>query len=412
MLAIKENYQLFTKHKALTLCVFLFLFYAVLRVYAPTSILPELLVLVLFFYMQTKPVSAQDRLVPKNAFTVWILYFVYFAFSALLTYNGADDSGFFNENYRFIIFILILFLFASARIDYLSFSKLCLLGCRFHVFFTIMELVYLTFVAFGDFYGVPLVGKAMPEMDEGTGYLLENDNMISFGFRPFGLMLQPQKTGFIFVIGTVLEYVIAKAERRDVSKLWIVIFAIISIFQGAKTAFLMLFVIAAAILFDIYPAKKRCLGRFVFYSAIAIAVLYILIHNIALTNVGNDTNDRVLDDIKGFLSYGPFAFLFGIGVPINKYIIAHGFSGECYFMRIFCNWGVPLTLFLAYYLVRYLSTKDRKMNYILAVALFGMIYHYCVINSYFVSLAYISAVCLALRNDKESFSNKHNLTIY
>lgn len=400
MLAIKQYFHLIFRHKALTLCVLLFLFYAVLRVYIPTSFLPELLVVFLFFYINIKPVSVNDRLVPKTAFALWGFYFVYFALSALLTYNGADESGFFNENYRLVIFILILFLIANARIDYLAFSKLCLLGCRFHVFFTLMELIFLTFISFGDFYGVPLVGQAMPEMEAGTGYLIENDNLISFGFRPFGLMLQPQKTGFIFVIGAILEYVIAKAEKRNVSKIWILIFVVISIFQGAKTAFLILFVIAAAILFDFYPAKKRCLGRIAFYAVVAIAVVYILVHNIALTNVGNDTNERVLDDIYGFLSYGPIAFLLGIGVPNSKDFLAHGFSGECYFMRIVCNWGVPLTAALAFYLVRHFSTNDRKMNYILAVALLGMTYHYCVINSYFVALAYISAVCLALHTDK------------
>lgn len=397
---MKQLLQLLMQHKRLICWVLLFFFSAVLKVYIPTSIIPELFIVFLFVYRITNPVSHSLCIIPTRAILVWWLFFIYFILVAVVTHFGDDGSGFFYENYRLLTFLLITFLLGSSRIDYLSFAKICLWCCRFHIFFTVMELVFLTIISFGDFYSVPLVGKAMPEFEEGTGYLLQNDNMISFGFRPFGLMLQPQKTGFVFVVGAVLEYIIAVVEERKPSMFWNTLFVAISIFQGAKTALLMLFFIEAAVFVNFYPSKKRTFLGIAFYITVVIAILYIIMHNIALSDLGNDTNARVLDDIKGFFSYGPFAALFGIGTPLWKDMMAHGFSGECYLVRIFCNWGIPFTIFLFYYLSKILFSKERKMNYILFVAFFGMLYHYCVINVYFIALAFSSAICLALYYDK------------
>lgn len=397
---MRQVFQLFSHHKLIACWVLLFFLSAVLRIYIPTSIAPELLIVCLFIYRVIKPLPRGQEIISKNAIIIGAFYFVYFILAASFTYFGDDGSGFFNENYRLLTFLLITFLLGSARVDYFSFARICLWCCRLHIFFTVFELAYLTIISFGDFYGVPLVGKAMPEFEDGSGYLLENDNLISFGFRPFGLMLQPQKTGFVFVLGAVLEYIIACIENRKPSLIWNIAFVVISIFQGAKTAFLMLFVIEAAIYFDFFPAKKKCIGRTAFFASVVAAVLYIIINSITLTEVGNDTNARVLDDIYGYFSYGPFALLFGIGTPVSKDMLAHGFSCECYLVRIFCNWGIPLTLLLFYFLSKKLLTKDCKINYILCVAFFGMVYHYCVINVYFIALAFSSAICLALYYDK------------
>lgn len=402
MIGLTQNIKTIWKHKSLFCVVILFLFSGVLKIYLPTTILPELLIAVLFIYIIVKPVGKASLLIPKVALFVWLFYFLYFIVTALASYWGDDGSGFFNENFRLLSFVLITILLASSKVDYLSFAKFCLWGCRFHILFTIFELFYLTFISFGDFYGVPLVGAAMPELEEGVGYLKENDNMFSYGFRPFGLMLQPQKTGFVFVVGVVLEYVIALVEKRKISIFWSVLFVVVSILQGAKTAILILVVNIVAIFFDFYPAKKKCAGKVLFYIFVAIAILYIIIYDVALSDVGNDTNARVMDDVRGFLSFGPFQVLFGMGTPVRKVMLAHGFSGESYLVRIFCSWGLILTIFLFYYLAKIFLPRDRKSAYLIVVTFWGMIYHYCVVNAYFVSLALSSIICLVLYHDKQN----------
>ena len=203
-LGIKQTILTILNHKFLFACVVLFLFSAVLKVYLPTSILPEIFIVGLFSYSAIKPVNKGCDLFPKSVLPVWIFFFAYFIVASIVTHWGDDGSGFFNENYRLLTFLLITILLGNSKVDYLVLAKFCLWCCRFHIFFTIFELFYLTIVSFGDFYGVPLVGAAMPEMEQGVGYLKENDNLFSFGFRPFGLMLQPQKTGFVFVIGALI----------------------------------------------------------------------------------------------------------------------------------------------------------------------------------------------------------------
>ena len=44
-----------------------------------------------------------------------------------------------------------------------------------------------------------LVGKAMASYDVDSQYLRESDNLGLMAIRPFGLMLQPQKSGFVFL---------------------------------------------------------------------------------------------------------------------------------------------------------------------------------------------------------------------
>ena len=408
-LGIKQTILTILNHKFLFACVVLFLFSAVLKVYLPTSILPEIFIVGLFSYSAIKPVNKGCDLFPKSVLPVWIFFFAYFIVASIVTHWGDDGSGFFNENYRLLTFLLITILLGNSKVDYLVLAKFCLWCCRFHIFFTIFELFYLTMVSFGDFYGVPLVGAAMPEMEQGVGYLKENDNLFSFGFRPFGLMLQPQKTGFVFVIGAVLEYVIAWVENRKPSVLWNVAFIVISILQGAKTAFLILFVIEAAVFFNFYPSKKNTLGRALFFISIALAFLYVIIHNVALLDVGNDTNSRVLDDVKGFFSYGFFKVLLGIGTPVEKDMLAHGFSGECYLVRIFCNWGLLLTLFLFFFLAKNFLPHDRKMAYLIVIAFLGMVYHYCALNVYFIALAYSSIICLALSREKKINAESYSI---
>lgn len=398
MLNINKNIKLAKDHKLLFCIAVFVLFSAPLRVYGPTSITLEVLIFGLLIYRSNERTKTFD-LISSSSFGVIAFFFLYFLMTVLVGYTD-DGSGFMNENYRLLLFLLLVTILGTTQLDFFALAKFCLWCCRFHVFFTLFELIYLTILSPGDFYGVPIVGKAMPDLEEGVGYLQENDNIFTFGYRPFGLMLQPQKSGFVFVVGAVLEYIIAQVENRKPSLFWNVAFATIALFQGAKTAFIMLFVLDAAIFFNFYPAKRIYFSSAMFYIACIVAALYIAIQEVSLAEVGNDTNARVLDDVLGFVKFNPVNILVGIGVPSVKEIYSVGGSGESYFMRIFYNFGLPLTLLLFYFMSRCFLPKDRKMKYILIVAFLGMIFHYCVINVYFIDLSFSSAICLALYNEK------------
>lgn len=393
MLRIKSGLRLISEHKLLFLVVLFTFFSAPLRVYGPTSITLEVIIvgLLLFRYR----VKVKNNLISSNSYLFLAFLFLYLLATYLFAYTD-DGSGFFNENYRFLVFLLLTCVLATTKIDLVVLAKFCLWCCRFHIFFTLFELIFLSVISPGNFYGVPIVGPAMPDIEEASGYLQENDNLISFGYRPFGLMLQPQKTGFVFVLGVLLDYLLAKLENRKPSLLWNILFVVISIFQGAKTAFLILFAIEAAIFLNFYPGKKLNKSSVAFYVLCLIAIIYITVKNVVLTNIGNDTNELVFKEVLSFVKLPIGNIILGIGVPTVRQINAMGCAAETYFMRIIYNFGLPLTLAILYFMAKCFLGNNRKVNYILLLAFVGMIYHYCVINVYFIDLAFATCICLTL----------------
>lgn len=394
---IKLSLMVIRQHFLLFVIVAFTFLSAPLRVYFPTSAILEIIMLGLLFY-QKKGVN-EKRLISSNVLLVITFYFLYFFATVLFTYKD-DGSGFVNENYRFLVFLLLIYILGNSKIDIVILTKFCLWCCRIHIFFTLFELVYLAILSPGDFYSVPLVGKAMPEIEETSGYLLENDNLLSVGYRPFGLMLQPQKTGFVFVLGAVLEYVLALADKKKPSLIWNILFVTISVLQGAKTAFLVLFAIEAAIFLNFYPSKKMTKSTIAFYTICAIVLVYIGVKDIALTNIGNDTNLLIYNEAKAFFRLPISNILLGNGVPNMKEILILGGAGESFFMRILYNFGLPLTVFLLGFMAKYYLNHSRKSNYIIVLLFFGMVYHYCVINVYFIDLAFAACICLALKLTK------------
>lgn len=93
----------------------------------------------------------------------------------------------------------MLAVMASLPLDFDKLSKLCLWCCKMHILFTLYEFTYINLLALGDYDGIFLVGKAMASYDVDSQYLRESDNLGLMAIRPFGLMLQPQKSGFVFV---------------------------------------------------------------------------------------------------------------------------------------------------------------------------------------------------------------------
>ena len=83
-----------------------------------------------------------------------------------------------------------------------------------------------------------------------------------------------------------------------------------------------------------------------------------------------------------------------------KEIVILGGAGESFFMRILYNFGLPLTVFLLGFMAKYYLNHSRKSNYIIVLLFFGMVYHYCVINVYFIDLAFAACICLALKLTK------------
>ena len=127
----------------------------------------------------------------------------------------------------FFLFLIMLAVMASLPLDFDKLSKLCLWCCKMHILFTLYEFTYINLLALGglsmEFF---LVGKAMASYDVDSQYLRESDNLGLMAIRPFGLMLQPQKSGFVFCVGIILQYIRNRLSHSHFTNLWYILFVV------------------------------------------------------------------------------------------------------------------------------------------------------------------------------------------
>lgn len=75
---------------------------------------------------------------------------------------------------------------------------------------TVYELIHINITSPNDFTGLLITGSAMNTYDEDSQYLLPSEDLGFPMLRPFGLMLQPQKSAFVYVFGIVIKYLLDK----------------------------------------------------------------------------------------------------------------------------------------------------------------------------------------------------------
>ena len=365
--------------------------------YIPTSYILELYASFLFlFYREKFHVSRK-----KISFAV--LFFMYFIISSILSYDASNlGLNFFNENYRFFSFVLFTALFLNADFDYPQIARACLLCCKFHILFTIYEFVYINIISPGDYGNVILVAKAAEAYDENTQYLLPSDNIFSVAIRPLGLMLQPQKSGFVFVIGIVLQYILDVYSKRKTSIIWPILFSVAIGLVGAKTAFLAALLLDLIILLDIYPGKKlKPFQKMFFIFSSIITILFILIKGISFSFEdiigGNTANSDLVNDTICFFNYPFYNWFVGIGLPYFSDLKAHGYACEIFYTRLIAQLGLPLFMILILYMCNTYRTNNSKVNFILLVVFLSMMIHYCIINAYFIGFCMVIIICFIQR---------------
>lgn len=371
--------------------VMIVLFSMPMRVYFPTSIIIEVLILI-FFFIGTTNINN------KSLYTGNDLIHVVFLF-VLLVYglvNGSLASVFFNESYRYFSFFLLLTVLKFSKVNYGGILNICKWACALASVHYMYELYFINFIDAGNFNAVPITGPAVQamSMDEDNSYMLPQWFLGIPYFRPFGFLIQPQKSGFIPILGTIIVYLLSDGNNfyKSKAKYWYVFFSIVLLLSASKTAIASQLLILSIILFNFYPHKHISARELRLIIIAFIPLSYYIVSSLFEEGHAKEST-TILNDFVAFFNYPAYNWFIGIGIPDNLDLLAHGYTTECYIARLLAQVGIPAFFLMAVLGWRIVKTHNKKYNWILIAFLFGIFSHYCVINAYFVSFVFATMIC-------------------
>lgn len=367
---------------AYTILIFLA---APLKYYFPTSIVLEISLLIGLGFLVIYRFRYQQE--TFNYLILSVFYIVsLFVYGTII---GTQPISFFKENYRFFFFYLIFIVAYLLPLDYRYILRIALWCCIFNVFFTIYELLSLNVFNFGDYNQIFFIGKEISNFEEDSPYLQQQSELIIPFIRPFGLLLQPQKSAFIPVFGILITYALSKEISHKV--LLYSLFVLNLIITGGKTAILTGFLVSYIILFDVNMKTKIQLWKVYFYFGVFFLLLVFIIFSD--TDIQHIVLSDVSNDIMGLFNYPISNVLFGVGIPDEADLKSHGFICESFLARIVAQCGIINTTILVLLSIYLFRVKDRKINLIILSLFFGLLIHYCCINSYFIAFILSIYIC-------------------
>lgn len=391
----KALIQSLLKFDLFKLGIILIFFACPLRAYLPTSFIVEFIAIIIFLFgLNSQNSNGIKGETKGNSIIMATLMVVIFVFGML----GNYDEFCFKENYRFFIQFVFLAIFINSSYDNERALKIAFWLCVLHIPFTVYELIHINITSPNDFSGLLITGPAMNTYDEDSQYLRPSEDLGFLMLRPLGLMLQPQKSAFVFVFGIVIRYLLDK-KNNEYKKFWYFLFLAAVIASAGKTAILIAVVLLLAILFNIYPSLKVSKGRILVYVLIGIALLiYLLIHTLQITDARAQALGDIGNDLVSILNYPILEAIFGHGIPSVVDMENHGFIVESYLARIVLQLGYLPFLLVCYAASKTFKAKEWKLNYIMLWLVFGLMGHYCVLNTPFFQFLLCVIVCFYKQN--------------
>lgn len=375
--------------------IILIFFACPLRAYLPTSFIVEFIAIVIFlFCMNSKVGNGIEVKTKRNSIALACVMVVIFILGML----GNYDDFCFKENYRFFVQFVFLAIFINSSYDNERALKIAFWLCVLHIPFTVYELIHINITSPNDFTGLLITGSAMNTYDEDSQYLLPSEDLGFPMLRPFGLMLQPQKSAFVYVFGIVIKYLLDK-KNHEYKIFWYFLFLAAVIASAGKTAILIAFVLLLAILYNVYPSLNVTKGRMITYVILGIVLLlYLLIHTLQINDGRAQAIGDIGNDLVSILNYPTLEAIFGHGIPSVADMENHGFIVESYLARIVLQLGYLPFLLVCYATSKIFKAKEWKLNYIMLWLIFGLMGHYCVLNTPFYQFLLCVIVCFYKQN--------------
>lgn len=375
--------------------IILIFFACPLRAYLPTSFIVEFIAIVIFlFCMNSKVGNGIEVKTKRNSIALACVMVVIFILGML----GNYDDFCFKENYRFFVQFVFLAIFINSSYDNERALKIAFWLCVLHIPFTVYELIHINITSPNDFTGLLITGPAMSTYDEDSQYLLPSEDLGFPMLRPFGLMLQPQKSAFIYVFGIVIKYLLDK-KNHEYKNFWYFLFLAAVIASAGKTAILIAFVLLLAILYNVYPSLNVTKGRMITYVILGIVLLlYLLIHTLQITDARAQALGDIGNDLLAIWNYSEWKAIFGHGIPSVADMENHGFIVESYLARIVLQLGYLPFLLVCFAATKIYKAKEWKLNYMMLWLVFGLMGHYCVLNTPFFQFLLCVIVCYYKQN--------------
>lgn len=375
--------------------IILIFFACPLRAYLPTSFIVEFIAIVIFlFCMNSKVGNGIEVKTKRNSIALACVMVVIFILGML----GNYDEFCFKENYRFFVQFVFLAIFINSSYDNERALKIAFWLCVLHIPFTVYELIHINITSPNDFTGLLITGSAMNTYDEDSQYLLPSEDIGFPMLRPFGLMLQPQKSAFVYVFGIVIKYLLDK-KNHEYKNFWYFLFLAAVIASAGKTAILIAFVLLLAILYNVYPSLNVTKGRMITYVILGIVLLlYLLIHTLQINDGRAQALGDIGNDLVSIFNYPTLEAIFGHGIPSVADMENHGFIVESYLARIVLQLGYLPFLLVCYATSKIFKAKEWKLNYIMLWLIFGLMGHYCVLNTPFYQFLLCVIVCFYKQN--------------
>lgn len=371
------------------LLVFAFLFAMPMRVYVPTSFVIEGVTILLIIFVPKR--SGANRIAGNSDY----LHIGFLLFLLLLgIILGTTSPPFFNENYRYFTFFLFLTVLKSRNVNYRNLLQLCFWACVLCSAFSIYELVYLNLLNFGDYNGIPILGPASAAMyvDKDSDYLMQQWFLGIPFFRPMGFFIQPQKSGFIPVLGTICYYLLYRDANKGTKFFWYSFFTLIVIASAAKTAIVSQLIIFAVAVLNLYPRKNLRPKDIIIMGVISIPLLVYVVMKIFRESHSEETM-YILNDIIAFFNFPVYNWFMGVGIPSDTDLFRHGFVCECYIARLLAQVGIIFFIFELIWGYKLIKSKSTKINWVIIGLLFGLFSHYCILNAYFMTFVLSVIVC-------------------
>ena len=169
--------------------------------------------------------------------------------------------------------------------------------------------------------------------------------------------------------------------------------------SAGKTAILIAFVLLLAILYNVYPSLNVTKGRMITYVILGIVLLlYLLIHTLQITDARAQALGDIGNDLLAIWNYSEWKAIFGHGIPSVADMENHGFIVESYLARIVLQLGYLPFLLVCYATSKIFKAKEWKLNYIMLWLIFGLMGHYCVLNTPFYQFLLCVIVCFYKQN--------------
>lgn len=356
------------------------LFSRIIGFYIPASFLPELYAILFYFTNRRNYCS-------KNEFYA-LMYCGFIIIWCSILSNFSPDPFFFNETSRLCTMVVFVVVFVNTTFNEKSLLQIILCICKLHIFYSIFEFYYLNFYLFDDFDGL-ITGKVVSQsFREESGYLNKSGNIL-FGrpiYRPFGLLIMPQLSGFIFSIGIILQFILYPKEKK--SLLWYVLFLVTDIICLAKTAIVCDVALLLIIVFRLYIKKSIII---VGISVVAISVAAALESTLDFQVLGD-----LKQDFEAIFNFPVYNWFIGRGFTSVDDYLRHGFSCESYWIRFIAHIGFLFFLGYVIAIKKIFTSHSPMLNNIVFVLLAFLNSHYCCTSSPFLLMctALIIAVCI------------------